>query len=88
MVVEGLDVGEDAHGVWFTTHDHHVVHLDQPVAACLHSADTGRETQVRICFSYNLTKTGFGILKSQTLGTMKQHTFMRQLNWFKVSLIN
>lgn len=37
MVVEGLDVGENTHGVWFTTHDHHVVHLNQPVAACLRS---------------------------------------------------
>lgn len=37
VVVEGLDVGEDTHGVGLTTHDHHVVHLDQPIAACLHS---------------------------------------------------
>lgn len=28
VVVEGLDIGEDTHGVWFTTHDHHVLHLD------------------------------------------------------------
>lgn len=47
VVVEGLDVGEDTHGVWFTTHDHHVVHLDQPVAARLRSGDADKETQVR-----------------------------------------
>lgn len=35
VVVEGLDIGENTHGVWFTTHDHHVVHLNQPVTACL-----------------------------------------------------
>lgn len=70
MVVEGLDVGEDAHGVWFTAHDHHVFHLDQPVAACLHSGDTDRKTQVRgdsfmlqeDVSTTTQTKTGFGIL--------------------------
>lgn len=35
VVVEGLDVGENTHGVRFPAHDHHVVHLDQPVTACL-----------------------------------------------------
>lgn len=35
VVVEGLDIGENTHGVWFTTHDHHVIHLNQPVTACL-----------------------------------------------------
>lgn len=43
VVVEGLDVGEDAHGVRFTTHDHHVVHLDQTVAAGLQPGVTDRE---------------------------------------------
>lgn len=40
VVVEGLDVGEDAHGVGLASHDHHVIHLNQPVAACLHPART------------------------------------------------
>lgn len=39
VVVERLDVGEDAHGVRFTTHDHHVLHLDEPVAAGLLPAE-------------------------------------------------
>lgn len=49
VVVEGLHVGEDAHGVWLTAHDHHIVHLDQPVAACLHSGggDKGRQVEKR-----------------------------------------
>lgn len=38
VVVEGLDVGEDTHGVWFATHDHHVVNFNEPVAARLLSA--------------------------------------------------
>lgn len=40
VVVEGLDVGEDAHGVGLASHDHHVIHLNQPVTACLHPART------------------------------------------------
>lgn len=46
VVVEGLDVGEDTHGVWFTAHDHHVVHLDQPVAACLRFCSSERQLKV------------------------------------------
>lgn len=78
VVVEGLDVGEDTHGVWFTTHDHHVFHLDQTVAACLRSGDTGRKkTNQGICFNRSSSKTGFwGILESQNLGTIKQQTLM------------
>lgn len=49
MVVEGLDVGEDTHGVWFTTHDHHVLHLDQPVAACLHFCSS--KGQLKVVFA-------------------------------------
>lgn len=36
VVVEGLDIGEDTHRVWFTPHDHHVLYLDQTVTARLH----------------------------------------------------
>ena len=35
VVVEGLDVGEDTHGVWLPAHHHHILHLDQTVAVCL-----------------------------------------------------
>lgn len=35
VVVEGLDVGEDTHGVRLATHDHHVLNFDQPVTARL-----------------------------------------------------
>lgn len=38
VIVEGLDVGEDTHGVGLASHDHHVVDLYQSVAACLHPA--------------------------------------------------
>lgn len=27
VVVEGLDIGEDTHGVWFVTHHHHILYL-------------------------------------------------------------
>lgn len=33
VVVKRLDIGEDTHGVRFTSHYHHVVHLDQTVTA-------------------------------------------------------
>lgn len=49
MVVEGLDVGEDTHGIWFTPHDHHVIHLDQPVAACLHFCSS--KSQFKVVFA-------------------------------------
>ena len=35
VVVEGLDVGEHTHGVWFPAHDHHIFHFDQTVTARL-----------------------------------------------------
>lgn len=40
MVVEGLDIGEHAHGVRFVAHLQHVVHLDQTETVGLGS-DTG-----------------------------------------------
>lgn len=29
VVVQRLDVGEDAHGVWLAAHHHHVLHLNE-----------------------------------------------------------
>lgn len=39
VVVQGLDVGEHTHGVGFVAHDHHVIHLNEAVAARLCSGD-------------------------------------------------
>lgn len=49
MVVERLDVGEDAHGVWFTAHDHHIVHLDEAVTAGLQLC--GPKSQLEVVLS-------------------------------------
>lgn len=45
VVVERLNVGEYTHWIRFPTHDHHVIHFDEPVAASLQSGDKGREIQ-------------------------------------------
>lgn len=71
MVVEGLDIGEDTHGVRLTAHDHHVVHLDEPVAARFLPGDTGRGGQY-----YNSAKTGPGVLG---LGRTKYSNVSKEL---------
>lgn len=49
VVVERLDVGEDTHGVRFTTHDHHVVYLDEAVTTSLHLC--GPKGQLKVVFA-------------------------------------
>ena len=43
MVVERLDICEDAHGVRFVAHLQHVVHLDEPEAVGLLPETHGSE---------------------------------------------
>jgi len=59
VVVERLHVGEDAHGVRLPAHDHHVLHLDEPVAAGLRSAERsevrGQRSSFSGCFSAHVS---------------------------------
>lgn len=45
VIVEGLDVCEDAHGVWLAAHHHHVLHLDETITAGLHPEMTEEQKE-------------------------------------------
>lgn len=50
VIVEGLDVCEDAHGIWLAAHHHHVLHLDETITASLLPRKAKVHSEV-LCYS-------------------------------------